>query len=295
MQWADAHCDALSSVVQQGIGKDYPAVLREYQMQIQVFAAYAGPQDGAMRRGKRIMQQVKQFQKWCEEGVISQFGKQMGSDIPNGVLALEDGQGWPGGAFALSDAAYYGVKIMGMVWNDDNSWAGGCLGSQVGLTQVGKSVIKKAAQLRMAIDVSHMSKASFWDSMNHAQGAVMASHSACDALFSHPRNLTNDQLHAIIDNGGFIGIPLVTAFLGETAKQAGAKSFARHVAHIASLGGIANVGLGSDFFGSPLMPQDVPEVSMIHVLERALIAQGFSKKEICAIAHDNLASFLQRI
>jgi membrane dipeptidase len=108
-----------------------------------------------------------------------------------------------------------GVRYMTLTWNNGNDWAGSSMdpSRSGGLSAFGKQVIRRMNQLGMLVDVSHVSDATFWDVLKTTSWPVIASHSGCRALAAHPRNLSDDQLRAIAENDGVVGIIFYPVFL----------------------------------------------------------------------------------
>jgi len=117
-------------------------------------------------------------------------------------------------------------------------------GNVGGITDFGVKVIEECNNLGIVIDVSHINDPGFWDVMKFSKAPVVASHSNCRALANHPRNLTDDQIKAIIDNDGVIG--MVTCNVLVDDENWDLEHYLNHVDHIVNLGGIRNVGLGFD-------------------------------------------------
>lgn len=88
-----------------------------------------------------------------------------------------------------------------------------------GLSSFGKKVVEKMNELGMMVDVSHISDASFYDVLEASEDPVIASHSCARALRDHPRNLSDEMLHALKDNGGVVQICLVSDYLKKPEPQ----------------------------------------------------------------------------
>lgn len=102
-------------------------------------------------------------------------------------------------------------------------------------------------RLNILPDVSHTSDRSFWDIMDLAEGPVIASHSNCRALCDVRRNLTDEQLRAIRDTGGVVGVNVSHDFVHKESRQQTAAMLARHAAHMAEVMGPEHVACGFDF------------------------------------------------
>lgn len=109
-----------------------------------------------------------------------------------------------------------GFCMLTLTWNADNALAG-WHGSALGLTPRGRDFVREAQRLGLRIDVSHLSEAAFWQLMDCTQAPILASHSNCRVLCDCTRNLTDDQLCALAQTGGTVGLNLYPPFLGGRA------------------------------------------------------------------------------
>jgi len=82
-----------------------------------------------------------------------------------------------------------------------------------GLSEFGKKVVAKMNRLGIMIDVSHISAESFWDVIETTKAPIIASHSGCKAVNEHNRNLDDEQLRALSENGGVIQVIALSSFL----------------------------------------------------------------------------------
>ena len=112
-----------------------------------------------------------------------------------------------------------------------------------GLTDVGARCLEEAEKLGIVIDVSHLNDPSFWDVIKFAQAPVIASHSNCRVLCDHLRNLTDDQIKAVADGGGVVGVNACSIFVNPPDLE----HLVDHIDHIVKVGGIEHAGLGPDF------------------------------------------------
>lgn len=145
---------------------------------------------------------------------------------------------------------YYGAGARtGMLtWNEENSLATGAGGDpKKGLTELGCRAVRRMQALGMLVDVSHLNDGGFWDVMRLATGPIAATHSNSRALCDVPRNLTDEQLRAIRDTGGVVGLNAFHSFVHAEAHQQTARTLALHAAHMADVMGIDHVGCGFDF------------------------------------------------
>jgi membrane dipeptidase len=167
------------------------------------------------------------------------------------VLSIE-------GAHALGDRpeaidawAARGLRLLGLAWNNSNAFAEAAADPRPaapGLTAAGRALVARAEGLGILLDVSHASKATFWDLAKMARRPIVASHSDCAALRKIPRNLDDDQLRAIAASGGLVGINFHAPFVSKK-KPVTIAHVVEHVLHAVKVAGPEHVGLGSDFDG----------------------------------------------
>ena len=162
------------------------------------------------------------------------------------VLAIENGNALMGDLRRLDDFYARGVRIITLTWNGVNELGYGAhCDASLGLTDFGKSAVRRMFALGMRPDVSHLNEAGFWDVAAFGQ-PFWATHSNCSEIHPHRRNLNDGQLRAVFAGGGLVGVNLYTEFLGGAGT---AENVAWHLAHICKLGGEDHAALGSDFDG----------------------------------------------
>ncbi|MCZ0754108.1 dipeptidase [Anoxybacillus sp. J5B_2022] len=171
----------------------------------------------------------------------------LADDEIGAMLTLEGCEAIGTNLVKLKTLLRLGVMSVGLTWNWANAVADGAWEDRgAGLTRFGKQVIAQLNEAKRWTDVSHLSEKAFWDAVEIAEFPI-ASHSNAYALCPHPRNLRDEQIRALIQKNGMIGITFVPYFL--TTKQASISDVLRHLDHVCSLGGEQHVGFGSDFDG----------------------------------------------
>lgn len=163
-------------------------------------------------------------------------------------LAVEGMEAIGGDLSGIDRYVDFGVRIGMLTWNEENFLATGAKGDPgSGLTDLGRQAVRRMQKQRMIVDVSHLNDGGFWEIVRLTQGPVIASHSNCRRLCDVRRNLTDDQLRAIRDTGGVVGLNVHHAFVHADPKQQTAQMLARHAAHMADVMGIEHVACGFDF------------------------------------------------
>jgi len=153
-----------------------------------------------------------------------------------------------GGPEDLDRLAALGLRLGMLTWNEENRFAAGAAQDpQKGLTPLGRRMVRRMEELGVIVDVSHLNDGGFWDVMKLARGPVIASHSNCRRLCDVPRNLTDEQLRAIRDSGGTVGLNVYHSFVHRDPEKQTAETLALHAAHMAEIMGIEHVACGFDF------------------------------------------------
>jgi membrane dipeptidase len=193
-----------------------------------------------------------------------------------------------------------GVQIIGFNWNYSNSLGEGAdrvygdpakTPSEGGLTELGEEVVKEMNRLGMVIDVSHMARETFADVIEVTEAPIIASHSGVFSLKEHQRNLTDEEMLALRDNGGVLSIVFYPAFLTE-GTEGYLTDIADHVDYAVDLMGIDHVGLGSDFDGAP-MPEDLQTARDLPKLAEELFGRGYSIEELEKLLGGNILRVLE--
>ncbi|MEL6168648.1 MAG: dipeptidase [Pseudomonadota bacterium] len=164
-----------------------------------------------------------------------------------------------------------------------------------GLTEAGKALVARCGALGIVVDTSHLNLKGFWD-VAEAGLPLVATHSNAHAISPGARNLTDDQLRAIGETKGMVGLNFGTMFLnedGRAARDRGLDILLRHLDHMLDRAGEAHVGLGSDFDGAPV-PKELASAAELGALRTAMADHGYGADLIERICHGNWLAFLRR-
>ena len=182
-----------------------------------------------------------------------------------------------------------GVMTIGLTWNGSNICADGVEEDRgIGLTELGKQVVKLNNQQLVCTDVSHLSEKSFWDVMDVAKYPI-ASHSNSKALCDHPRNLTNQQAETLFKQNGFVGVTFYPPYV-KSEGVATVEDLIGHIDHFCTLGGVQNIGFGSDFDGIESSVTELEDASMYQNLINKLL-KYFKEEEVIGFAYRNFLNY----
>jgi len=184
-----------------------------------------------------------------------------------------------------------GLRSLGLVWSRPNIFAEGVGpdNRNRGLTGLGRQLVRECNQLGILIDVSHLNEAGFWDVLATSTRPIVASHSNARALCNVERNLTDEQIQALAQSGGLIGINFHVGFVVEGAMSGADVPLAAvvdHIDHIAGLVGVDHVAFGSDFDGAT-MPEQLRDAAHLGNLIDELQRRGYDDQAIAKICRDN--------
>lgn len=192
-----------------------------------------------------------------------------------------------------------GLRAIGPAHYGPGTYAYGT-NSEGGIGSKGKELLSKMDDLDMVLDTTHLCDTSFWESLDHFQGHLWASHSNCRALVDHNRQFSDDQIKALIERDAVIGMPLdawmmVPDWQRQVSTPQNTKVTLEHMIdnmdHICQLAGNTNhVGIGTDLdggFGTEQGPSDVNSISDLQKLNKLLENRGYSELDITSILSGN--------
>jgi membrane dipeptidase len=181
-----------------------------------------------------------------------------------------------------------GARYMTLTWSNSNRLGGssGDDGKTGGLTPFGQRVVARMNALGMVVDISHVSDATFFDAVRASKLPVLASHSSARALADHPRNMTDDMLRAVAENGGAVCVNFGPEFLDpayNTAFEAAQKAMGPRIGAIlaehASDPDAAQTAMWKAFRGMAASLPPVPAAKVIDHIEH--IARVAGTDHVC--------------
>src|SRR5262245_5235529 len=208
-------------------------------------------------------------------------------ELVGGFLGLEGAHALEGEVNNLDRLYDAGFRMIGMAHFFDNEMAGSAHGvEKYGLTDKGRELVWRMEEKRVFIDLAHASPNTIDEVLRIAAQPVIVSHTGVKGTCDNRRNLSDDQLKAIANNGGIVGIGFwETAVCGRDAA-----AIARAIRYAANIMGVDHVALGSDYDGAVEAPFDATGVVQI---TDALLREGFNEREIRMIMGENVIRTLQ--
>lgn len=171
------------------------------------------------------------------------------------------------------------------------------LGSNLGLTAFGKDYVRRLCSQKILVDLAHVSPAGFWDAVDaHERGTpFVVTHTGVSGVFPHWRNLDDDQLRAVADSGGTVGIMYHSEYLGDPIFSGRLSTIVRHIEHVVNVAGEDHVSLGSDWDGSIVTPRDMRTCAELPKLTQAMLDRGFSAQRIRKVLGENFLRVVQDV
>lgn len=237
-------------------------------------------------------------------------------DEPDGrvrfLLHLEGGSPLEGSMMALEALFELGVRSIQPTWNLRNELGDGVRerNTSGSLTAFGVAVLRRMQRLGIVVDLAHMSEPGFWHSLEVTDGPVVVSHANSRTVYDHPRNLSDEQVRAIADRRGVVGVHTLPTFTGPGEPTI--DDLVRHVEHLVELAGIEHVAFGGDFVASdgprpgrealfhdprhaPPTLDGLEEADQLPNLTGALLERGFTDKEVSAVLGANYQRVLREV
>lgn len=201
---------------------------------------------------------------------------------------------------------YYdrGLRSLGIVWSRPNTFGHGVPfrfpstpDTGAGLTEAGLRLVDACNDLGIVVDCAHLNAAGFWDVADRSEHPLVVSHACCHAISPSARNLTDEQIDAVGESGGLIGVNFFVADLREDGKfrrDTPVEQIVHHIDYIVDRIGVDHVGFGSDFDGARL-PENLSDASKFPRLIEALRSAGYGASELEKIAGRNWLRVLEQV
>jgi membrane dipeptidase len=197
-----------------------------------------------------------------------------------------------------------GLRVLGLSHYGISAYAHGT-GTEGGLTERGRALLREMDAVGMVLDVTHLSEPAFWQALDGFQGQVLASHNNCRALVPGDRQFSDEQVRAILERDGVIGVALDAWMLypgwikGETSNTVvSMDAVVDQIDHICQVAGnTRHAGIGSDLdggYGTEQCPNDLDTIADLQKIPHLLAQRGYGSDDIKAVMHGNWLRFFQQ-
>jgi membrane dipeptidase len=251
------------------------------------------------------------------------------------LIGMEGGHSIDNSLGTLRQLYNAGARYMTLTHSKNNDWADSATDGPVhnGLTPFGKEVVREMNRMGMLIDLSHVAPKTMQDAIAASAAPVIFSHSSTRALTDHPRDVPDDVLRLLPQNGGVVMVTFVPGFVSEEVRHWGAEDdaaearfktlypgdpdrakseheawrkanprpratlaqVADHIEHARQIAGVDHIGLGSDFDGITAVPLGLEGVGDFPVLLAELLRRGWSDQDIQKLAGLNVLRVMRDV
>jgi membrane dipeptidase len=246
------------------------------------------------------------------------------------MIGIEGGHAISNSLPVLRELYGSGARYMTLTHSKTLAWADAAGDTPLhgGLTPFGREVVREMNRLGMLVDLSHVTAEAMQDALETVVAPVIYSHSSARAIADHPRNVPDDVLRLVAENGGVVMVNFFsgfvvpesarriqdifavqerlraeyeneqafreafTAWLFENIEAGDIEIVVDHIEHIIEVAGIDHVGFGSDFDGISIVPRGLEDVSKFPELTAALARRGRTEEELRKILGGNLLRVL---
>lgn len=319
MKYIDLHCDTIMV-----LNADKNLVLKKNNLQIdleklikgdsllQCFAMFVNLKK-VLNPFEACMEMIDTYYQELEKNKdiiapvlnYADFKKNQEKNLISSLLTIEEGGVTKGNLAFLRNFYRLGVRMICLNWNHENGVGYPNFdyneslspdftkpNTTLGLTEYGFSMVKEMNRLGIIVDVSHLSDKGFYDVIKTSCKPIVASHSNSRGVCNHCRNLTDDMIIKLYENGGVMGMNYCANFLDEKDGKNTISAVIKHMKYIKNLVGVDVISLGSDFDGiSPDI--ELKDAAFMPKLFKAMEEEGFTLEEIEKIASKNFLRVLE--
>jgi membrane dipeptidase len=212
------------------------------------------------------------------------------------VLAgIEGGHALEGRIERVEEFARRGVRYLGLLHFSANDLGRPAKGmgraDDVGLTPFGRDVIAEMERLGVIVDLAHINRKGFFDAIEGMATVPIVSHTGVAGVKPHWRNIDDEQIRAVAERGGVIGVIFAPRYLGKD----GIDAVCDHLLHVVRVGGEDAPALGSDYDGFVKPPRGLEDVAALPRLTAALLDRGMSRAALKKLLGDNALRVLRAV
>lgn len=211
-----------------------------------------------------------------------------------GLRGIEGGQALEGDLTQLESFARRGVRYLGLLHFSRNELGYPAMGlgqsAGRGLTPFGRQVVEACAALGVVVDLAHLNRTGFAEVVANTEVPVMVSHTGVAGVRAHWRNIDDEQVRAVADSGGVVGIIFSPRFVGGDMDAVVA-----HLAHVVNVAGPDAVALGSDWDGMIRPARGLEDPTGLPHLTEALLRRGMTAETVTKLLGANVLRVLDAV
>lgn len=271
---ADSDSITLLAIVQLWPAATWTSIYERARYQLEKLKEFSEASDGALQ----LILSKRDLRSLIE-------ARNKGENTVGAIYLIEGAHPLEGEIENLDRLHQQGMRVVAFTHFFDNELGGSLHGvSKAGLTDFGRQVVQRAAELDLIIDIAHASPASVREILSLTDRPVILSHGGVKGVCDTPRNLDDELMRAVAAKGGLLGI----GYWAEAICDVSPTGIVRAIRYAIDLVGIDHVALGSDFDGTVAVPMDTSELA---ILTQTMLDQEFTEAEIRKVMGGNAERF----
>ncbi|SPP84664.1 putative dipeptidase CPSG_01350 isoform X2 [Drosophila guanche] len=278
--------------------------LKQGLVSVQVWSAYVPCEAQGLDAVQLALEQIDIVRRlsdmYARETVLATSSQDIVEAHRRGLLAsligVEGGHTIGSSLGVLRSFYSLGARYLSLTHRCDVSWAGSSSSPmEQGLTPFGKAIVREMNRLGMMIDLSHSSDATARDVLQVTRAPVIFSHSAARQLCNSTRNVPDDILRLVAENGGLIMLSFDSEDVA-CGRQARLQDVIEHIKYVRAIAGIQHIGLGAGYDGIELPPLGLEDVSKYPELLAALLEDhNWSEEDVAMLAGRNFLRIMETV
>ncbi|XP_026845554.1 uncharacterized protein LOC6595936 isoform X1 [Drosophila persimilis] len=278
--------------------------LKQGLVSVQVWSAYVPCEAQGLDAVQLALEQIDIVRRlsdmYARETVLATSSQDIVEAHRRGLLAsligVEGGHTIGSSLGVLRSFYSLGARYLSLTHRCDVSWAGSSASPmEQGLTPFGKAIVREMNRLGMMIDLSHSSDATARDVLQVTRAPVIFSHSAARQLCNSTRNVPDDILRLVAENGGLIMLSFDSEDVA-CGRQARLQDVIEHIKYVRAIAGIQHIGLGAGYDGIELPPLGLEDVSKYPELLAALLEDhNWSEEDVAMLAGRNFLRIMETV
>uniref|UniRef100_A0A1I8M0Q7 Dipeptidase n=1 Tax=Musca domestica TaxID=7370 RepID=A0A1I8M0Q7_MUSDO len=278
--------------------------LKMGQVGVQVWSAYVPCEAQGLDAVQLALEQIDIIRRltdmYHQDTVLVQSSKDIQMAQRQGLISsligIEGGHAIGSSLGVLRSFYSLGARYLSLTHKCDVSWAGSSSTAiDAGLSQFGKAIIREMNRLGMMIDLSYSSDNTARDVLSATRAPVIFSHSGARQLCNSTRNVPDDILRLVAENGGLVMVSFDSEDVA-CGRQSRLKDVVDHIKYIRTIAGIQHIGLGAGYDGIELPPIGLEDVSKYPDLLATLLEDpNWSEEDIAMLAGKNFLRIMETV
>lgn len=189
-----------------------------------------------------------------------------------GIITAQNTVGLGENLELLEAMRAFGLRVLQLTYNQQDYVGSGCaVNPDAGVTDFGIQLIERLNKYGIVVDTGHCGKQTTLDACRFSKAPVIASHTGVEAIYNHMRCKSDEEIQAIAETGGVIGVFAMPWFIHEDPNDTTINHVLNHIEYIINLVGIDHVGIGTDW------PMSDVTWSLVYFKEQIAPSLGFAK------------------